>query len=421
MQYISNRITMPLTLGIVAVLLLLVFKFAYASSPPLVETGEFSLNQNQNEATLMGTITDAGGQNINQYGFIWGTSPDLKNAETVTIPADAEGFGAEIVDLLEGTTYYYQAFAVNSKGFGQGEIKSLAVPENQAPTIAINSPADRSAVTQGETISMTASASDEQQVISIILEINGSVCSEVRSENLDYKWDTGKVKPGTYEIKATASDGKISSEKVISLEVQAKPEKPVQVAAVVTQPSGKATPDISSRGTSSSYKPAFNSNYPKLSKVNGCFGQFRYRDTYEGRIEIDRQWVKENIVTITLPGINRQVQVHKDAAGAFIKAFTYIQNGSANINGKTVPLTSLIRTMDGTWVPRHIGWSASRSLSNHSWGTAIDINANDHYRYINPAKEPHDPNLILWEKAFQPAGFSWGNSYSDAMHYELLW
>ena len=119
MQYISNRITMPLTLGIVAVLLLLVFKFAYASSPPLVETGEFSLNQNQNEATLMGTITDAGGQNINQYGFIWGTSPDLKNAETVTIPADAEGFGAEIVDLLEGTTYYYQAFAVNSKGFGQ--------------------------------------------------------------------------------------------------------------------------------------------------------------------------------------------------------------------------------------------------------------------------------------------------------------
>ena len=119
--------------------------------------------------------------------------------------------------------------------------------------------------------------------------------------------------------------------------------------------------------------------------------------------------------------MNRQVQVHKDAAGAFIKAFTYIQNGTAVINGKTVPLTSLIKTIDGTWVPRHIGWNINRNLSNHSWGTAIDINASDHYRYVDPAKEPYDPNYILWEKAFKPAGFSWGNSYGDAMHYELLW
>ena len=421
MQYISNRITMPLTLGIVAVVLLLVFKFAYASSPPLVETGEFSLNQNHNKATLMGTITDAGGQEISQYGFVWGTSPNLENAETVTIPADAEGFGAEIVDLLEGTTYYYQAFAINNKGIGQGEIKSLSVPENQPPTIAITSPADQTIVTQGDSISITVNAGDDQQVTGIILEIDGSVCSEVESESLDFKWDTGKVQPGTYEIKATASDGKKTAEKVISLEVKAKPEEPVQIAAVVTQPPAKTNPDTSSRGTSPNYTPAYNSNYPKLSKVNGCFGQFRYRDIHGGRIEIDPQWVKENIVTITLPGINRQVQVHKDAAGAFIKAFTYIQNGTITINGKTVPLTSLIRTMDGTWVPRHIGWSASRGLSNHSWGTAIDINASDHYRYVNPAKESHDPNLILWEKAFQPAGFSWGNSYSDAMHYELLW
>lgn len=421
MQYISNRIIIPLTLVVISVVLLLVYQFAYASSPPLVETGEFSLHQNQNKATLMGTITDTGGQEISQYGFIWGTSPDLENGETITVPANAEGFGTEIADLQEGTTYYYQAFAVNNKGVGQGEIKSLTVPENQPPTVAITRPADQASVTQGESISITANASDDQQVVSIILEINGSVCSEVQSENLDFKWDTGKVKPGTYEIKVTALDGKKTAEEVISLEVKTKPEPLAQVTAVGTHPPGQANLDTSSRGTSSNYTSAYDSKYPKLSKVNGYFGQFRYRDTYGGRIEIDPQWVKENIVTITLPGINRQVQVHKDAAGAFIKAFTYIENGSATINGKTVPLTSLIRTMDGTWVPRHIGWSASRGLSNHSWGTAIDINASDHYRYVNPAKESHDPNLILWEKAFQPAGFSWGNSYSDAMHYELLW
>mgnify|MGYP000998514220 CR=1 FL=1 len=62
MQYISKRTIISLTLAITAVALLLVLKLAYASSPPLVETGDFSLIQGK--ATLMGTITDPGGQDI---------------------------------------------------------------------------------------------------------------------------------------------------------------------------------------------------------------------------------------------------------------------------------------------------------------------------------------------------------------------
>ncbi|QGT99927.1 hypothetical protein SYNTR_1334 [Candidatus Syntrophocurvum alkaliphilum] len=160
--------------------------------------------------------------------------------------------------------------------------------------------------------------------------------------------------------------------------------------------------------------------YPHLSKVNGEFGQFRYRSLQGGRIEIDPVWVQENIVTITLPGLNRQVQVHKNAAPNFIHAFTLIKKGTANINGREVPLLSLIETMDGTWVPRHVMWNPSRGLSNHSWGTAIDINAAGNLRYVCPTNEPNHPNLILWEKAFKPAGFSWGNRFNDAMHYEII-
>ncbi|MDD2620778.1 MAG: peptidoglycan-binding protein [Syntrophomonadaceae bacterium] len=159
--------------------------------------------------------------------------------------------------------------------------------------------------------------------------------------------------------------------------------------------------------------------YPKLSKVNGSFGQFHYRDLSGGRIEIDPVWIAENIVTIKLPGLNKYVQVNKKAANNFIKAFTYIANGTATISGKSVPLLSLIKTMDGTFVPRHVYWNSTNGLSNHSWGTAIDINAANHLRYVNPAWEPNDPNVILWEKAFKPAGFSWGNSFNDSMHYEL--
>ncbi len=162
------------------------------------------------------------------------------------------------------------------------------------------------------------------------------------------------------------------------------------------------------------------SKYPLLSKVNGSFGQFRYRDLSGGRIEVDPQWVADNIVTITLPGLNRQVQVHKNAADHFITAFNYIKNGTAVVNGKEVSLLSLIKTMDGTYVTRHVNWNPSKGLSNHSWGTAIDINANGHFGYVDPQKDVNDPNLILWEKAFKPAGFSWGNRYNDSMHYELI-
>jgi hypothetical protein len=162
------------------------------------------------------------------------------------------------------------------------------------------------------------------------------------------------------------------------------------------------------------------SQYPLLSKVNGSFGQFRYRDLSGGRIEVDPQWVAENIVTITLPGLNRQVQVHKDAADHFITAFNYIKNGTAIINGQQVSLLSLLDTMDGTYVTRHVNWNSERGLSNHSWGTAIDINADGHFGYVDPDSDPNDPNVILWEKAFKPAGFSWGNRYSDSMHYELI-
>jgi hypothetical protein len=163
-----------------------------------------------------------------------------------------------------------------------------------------------------------------------------------------------------------------------------------------------------------------NSKYPLLSKINGSFGQFRYRELAGGRIEVDPQWVATNIVTITLPGLNRQVQVHKNAAENFITAFNYIKNGTAVVNGREVALLSLIQTMDGTYVARHVNWDSSRGLSNHSWGTAIDINANGHFGYVDPQKDQDDPNLILWEKAFKPAGFSWGNRYSDSMHYELI-
>ena len=192
----------------------------------------------------------------------------------------------------------------------------------------------------------------------------------------------------------------------------------VKTSSAKPQSSTKASAQTPQVSRANSLKTDVN-KYPKLSVSKGIYGQFRYRELSGGRIEIDPQWVEENIVYVKLPGVNRTVPVHRLAQDRFIQAFTTIANGTATVNGKKVSLLSLVRTFDGTWVPRHVNWNASKGLSNHSWGIAVDINASNHLRYVNPQTETNDPNLILWQKAFQPAGFKWGNSYSDSMHYKL--
>lgn len=223
----------------------------------------------------------------------------------------------------------------------------------------------------------------------------------------------------TYEATESSKEVPENISQNVKDEGVSQKQSPSSNQVAVNTSSNQKTVQDSSIDPSRSGVQHTSSKYNLLSKNQGIYGQFAYRNTSGGRIEVDPQWIANNIVTITLPGVNKQVQVHREAKDKFIKAFTYIKNGSVTIDGKRVSLLSLIKSMDGTFVTRHVNWNASNGLSNHSWGIAIDINANDHFRYVNPSREPNDPNLILWENAFKPAGFSWGNSYNDAMHYEL--
>ncbi len=248
--------------------------------------------------------------------------------------------------------------------------------------------------------------------------------TSIASETSDQHGDVDYITPSEEQDGQTASQSShrdssvdITAPDSIAPSTGSESPKTVNISTAAAAPktiSQTPTPSNSiSRGTDYS-------KYPLASKINGSYGQFHYRNLSGGRIEVDPQWINANIVTITLPGLNRKVQVHREAADNFIKAFTYIKNGTAVVNGKQVSLLSLVKTMDGTWVTRHVNWDPSRELSNHSWGTAIDINAGNHFRYVDPTRELNDPNLILWEKAFKPAGFSWGNRYADSMHFELL-
>ncbi|MEA1960859.1 MAG: M15 family metallopeptidase [Bacillota bacterium] len=417
----SKKWTWVLAIFAIAVLGFFIFRFATAGTAPTMKT--VNAVSGETSITLSGLIEEDGGKALSKVGFRWGTSRELEEYELFNGPTEeGAAFSVMLGNLEDGTTYFYQSYAVNEKGTGYGEIQSVTTAEkpNQPPSVTVTSPSNHITVTQGTAVKISAVGEDDEKVENMVLFINNTAKLHQEGNTLDYDWYTEGFDPGSYEIKVTAGDGQEETEALISLVIKEKVVVPTPKTATDSSQQAAVKETQQSSTTVSRASKTDRSKYSKLGKIQGSYGSFWYRDTSGGRIEIDPNWVSENIVTITLPGLNQKVQVHKDAADNFIQAFTYIKNGTANINGKQVPLLSLIDSMDGTFVTRHVMWNASRGLSRHSWGIAIDINAAGHFGYIDPAKHPNDPNLILWEKAFEPAGFSWGNRYSDSMHFEMM-
>ena len=90
---------------------------------PTVKT-ETATNIDKDIATLNGTIIDNGGDKIIECGFYYGINinPEIKktlgdnNSSTLKLV---------LTNLKEGTTYYYKAYATNSKGTSYGEVLSF--------------------------------------------------------------------------------------------------------------------------------------------------------------------------------------------------------------------------------------------------------------------------------------------------------
>ncbi len=83
-------------------------------------------------------------------------------------------------------------------------------------------------------------------------------------------------------------------------------------------------------------------------------------------------------------------------------------------------LLPLIKTYEGAYVPRLIRGS-TRSLSNHAYGTAFDIN----YQWNQLGKTPAKPGTTgsVWELVplAHEHGFFWGGFFGrgDGMHFEV--
>jgi len=99
---------------------------------PLVET--LAAGQvGSDSATVSGEITDDGGAGITKKGFYWSReNPDPdSNSNITSVDMVSFEFSATLKGLKSGTTYYFKAFATNSKGTVTGETRSFKTDEDE--------------------------------------------------------------------------------------------------------------------------------------------------------------------------------------------------------------------------------------------------------------------------------------------------
>lgn len=155
------------------------------------------------------------------------------------------------------------------------------------------------------------------------------------------------------------------------------------------------------------------------------FGKFTYTSNplpgNPENIKINQKWVSENITSIQIPELSNVngapksgiIQCHKLIVPQIFSLFkTWSDQG----------LLNKILTWDGCWCPRFVRGS-NITLSNHSWGTAFDINARWNPLGVNPPQIGAIGSVKELVKIAEEHGFFWGGNYSkrpDGMHFECV-
>ncbi len=137
--------------------------------------------------------------------------------------------------------------------------------------------------------------------------------------------------------------------------------------------------------------------------VSQAVGSFNYTANANGTVNPDPAWVRAKITTEVMPIIGR-VTGNRVMLPQLRAALNEVV---------TRGLSKSIYHYDGCYVPRFI--AGSHSLSFHTFGTAIDLNAADNYRGIAGKM---DRQVVA---IFKRWGFAWGGDwhYTDPMHFEL--
>lgn len=155
------------------------------------------------------------------------------------------------------------------------------------------------------------------------------------------------------------------------------------------------------------------------------FGSFPYKPTPTAgnpeAIDITGDWESKNIVLANVPWLanvtgapkSGNVQCHVKVKDQLESLFADWQSDG---------LVSLVKTWGGMFVPRFVRGSRT-SLSNHSWGTAFDINVQWNSLGTQGALVGESGNVRELVEIAYLNGFYWGGWFTqrpDPMHFEAF-
>lgn len=122
------------------------------------------------------------------------------------------------------------------------------------------------------------------------------------------------------------------------------------------------------------------------------------------------------MTTVTLPGYNRKLQVHKNLAEEVKKIFQELYDLGMELNNYIGGYC--FRTINNPKYPN------AKTLSMHSFGCAIDINYNLNPFSKNPVVKNDDVSKGIVRtfnnpivQTFAKYGWGWGGRYYDYMHF----
>lgn len=152
------------------------------------------------------------------------------------------------------------------------------------------------------------------------------------------------------------------------------------------------------------------------------FGEFDYKASptkrNPERIIVDGKWKDEHIVWVDLPALKEAtngkhsgMNFHKLGKDQLESLFNELQKKD---------LHKRIISFAGSYYPRFIRGSR-KTLSNHSWGTAFDVNAWQNWLNKEPARKGEKGYLLDIVPIANEHGFYWGGHFTrkDGMHFEI--
>lgn len=118
---------------------------------PSLTTGDAS-DLTAYSAMLHATFLSDNGFEVTERGFCYSAESQTPTTDHPRVRSELEGneFTASVTGLEPSKTYYYRAYAINSKGTGYGEAKEFTLPEVQ--TLTLSSPKVSNVTTNGATI-----------------------------------------------------------------------------------------------------------------------------------------------------------------------------------------------------------------------------------------------------------------------------